>query len=122
MIGLVALMIARLREGGPPPSRAFFAWSGLLFLFLSADEVAAIHEKITKVTEGLDSLPHFPGHRGVWVFLYLPLGLILLAFAYRHVAALWRSYRSESLFLLINLFQDFICLVRERLKRLVVRF
>lgn len=103
VIGLVAVLISRLRESTPPPSRKFFGLTGLLFMFLSADEVAAIHEKITKVTTGLDWVPHFPGHRGVWVFLYLPLGLILLALAYRHVIALWRSHRSESLILLAGL-------------------
>ncbi len=102
-IGVLAMLIGRLRDLEPPPSRVFFILAGLLFFFLSIDEITGLHEKITLVTKGVDWVPHLPGHRGVWVFLYLPLGLVLVVAAHRHLFALWRHHRSEGLILALGL-------------------
>ena len=98
-IGMLAMLIARLRDFEAPPSRTFFVVAGLLFIFLSMDETAAFHEKITLATKHVEWVPHFPGHRGVWAFLYLPFGLILVIAARRDVLALWQRYRSDCVLL-----------------------
>lgn len=68
---------------------------GLLFVFLSADEGAQIHENLTYVTRevGLSELS-FVGEWGGWIIAYAILGVLALALGAKHLAALWRHFNS----------------------------
>jgi len=72
------------------------AWLPLLaaatFCFLSADEAAAIHEKITKHTSHIDWVPRFGGAYGAWVFVYVPIVVLGIAVVFRPLMAWWRRY------------------------------
>lgn len=67
---------------------------GLGFVFASADEGAAIHEKIGAVVYGLDmTWLLFEGDRGGWVIPYLVVGAVILLAARHAIAQLWRDHR-----------------------------
>jgi hypothetical protein len=69
--------------------------AGLLFVFLSADEGAQLHENLTYVTRevGLSRLS-FVGEWGGWIVAYAVLGVLGVALGAKHLNALWRHFRS----------------------------
>lgn len=78
-------------------SPVWIVLAGLAFLFASADEGAAIHEKITAVVLGLGmTWLLFQGDHGGWIGIYLAVGLIVLFVARRALASLWRHHRRET--------------------------
>lgn len=88
------LLLAGLGRRQRHIAAAWLALAGCAFLFASADEGAAIHEKITTVALGLElTWLLFEGDHGAWIGLYLAVGLIVLFLARRALAALWRHHR-----------------------------
>lgn len=67
-----------------------------VFLFLSMDETAQVHERLGRALRSADAslLPHVRGGRGMWVSAYLLASVPFLAFAVRHFAALWHACRT----------------------------
>ena len=61
------------------PERWLLAVAALGFVFLSADETAMIHERITRFTRYYPIVPRFPGDHGVWIFAYGAVGVALVA-------------------------------------------
>jgi len=76
-------------------SRLFFLMVGLGFLFLSMDEAAEFHEKLTRVLTHIEWLPQFTG--GLWIPLYLSALAIFGIAGRRLIAAIWKAYPHESL-------------------------
>lgn len=74
------------------------AWVGRLlavtaiaFVFLSADEVAGIHEQLTRSFSEFDWLPRFSGEHGLWIPIYAAVGCAFLVATlplWRRLAAL----------------------------------
>jgi hypothetical membrane protein len=56
----------------------FLGLAGAGLLFLSADEALGLHERISLISRGVANIPSFRGGRGVWVFAYGLIGLLLL--------------------------------------------
>jgi hypothetical protein len=79
------------------PSAHLLAGS-VLFLYLSADEGARIHEQITVTAKalGLDWLL-FHGTHGAWIPVYAAIALLIVAALARHLWRFWLNYRRESL-------------------------
>jgi hypothetical protein len=77
--------------------RFFLRMVGAGFIFLSADESAAIHEKLVELARKSTvwSLSHWSYI--VWIVLYLAIGLFIALFAYRSLLAMWRKYRRETI-------------------------
>lgn len=69
--------------------------AGMIFLWLSADEGAQIHERIEFIARyfGQDWLL-YDGRWGAFIAVYFVLGLVGLALGAKHLIALWRHYRS----------------------------
>lgn len=69
--------------------------AGLIFILLSADEAAQLHENLgyTLKRFGLHRLS-FVGQWGAWIIAYVALGLLGLALGAKHLYALWRHFRS----------------------------
>lgn len=63
-------------------------WTGLsfIFLYLSADEAASIHEKVSSEIGGLIPISGFSDY--AWIFLYAPLVLIFVLLYARFVRTL----------------------------------
>lgn len=69
----IAFLFLRLVMGKAPGSRLFKAM-GIVFIFLSMDEAAVIHEKITGVLKQVSWVPRFKGGRGIWITVYGLIG------------------------------------------------
>jgi hypothetical protein len=80
------------RAGKTPPARWFLWLAAVAFMFLSTDEAASIHEKVTVAFRGLDWVPRLKGDHGVWIAPYLLAILIGLLACRRQLAGLWRRH------------------------------
>jgi len=90
-IGGLLLMLSRSIAG----ARLLLTVGGLGFVFLSADEVAGLHEYFNVYAErgemkSLIALG-FSGH-GIWIVPYLALTAALVLALLRPILALWRKY------------------------------
>lgn len=79
-VGALLLIAATQPSARRPALSLFLGLLGLGMLFLSADEAVGLHERVSQLNRRLDLLPSFRGGRGVWIFAYGLLGLVLLAF------------------------------------------
>ncbi len=95
VIGAALLLMARTarRDDGVPGT---FAMSGLLFVALSLDEGAGVHERISNGARalGLDWLL-FEGRFGAWVVVYAIFALGLLIVGTRRLRELVRAFPRE---------------------------
>jgi hypothetical protein len=98
-VGLVFVVLwndARKRDAD---HRVVLLLLGLAFLFLSMDEAAQFHEKLSHVLRHIEWVPQFKG--GIWIPIYLLIAA-LMGFAYRHsFIAMWRAHPREA-FLMIG--------------------
>ncbi len=80
-----ALLLIAAAQPVPRPRglTVFLGVAGVGMLFLSADEALGLHERISLLARGIGSLPSFRGGRGVWVFAYGLIGLLLLVLSLR---------------------------------------
>ena len=88
----IAFAIAGVRRH-ESPGPVFMMLCALALIFLSADEAASIHEKITMAVKGVEYLPRFSGDHGAWIPLYFVAALIFFAFTARSWMQLWRTRR-----------------------------
>ena len=72
------------------------------FLFLSADEAAAIHEKLTVIAQSAGfEISAFDGH-GAWIPLYIGLGLGFLLATRSVWRSIWYEQRRSALLLILG--------------------
>ena len=103
LIGLAFLTKSRVIDKHHSPSPYFFLIMGLGFIFLSADEAAAIHEKMTHILKNYDAMPRFRGNHGIWIFIYISIAILLLLSHFKYLTALWNFYRKETIILSIGM-------------------
>lgn len=96
-IGMVMLLAAgsplRERDG----LRDLLAILGCAFVFLSMDEAAAVHEKVTKVMSRVSWAPRFSGGHGIWMFVYVAVAVGTVAALFRPLVRLMRFYPRDVL-------------------------
>lgn len=99
---LCAVSFAVIGRREPHSSRtrpAFYVVAGG-FLFLSADEAAAIHENVTVMARAFGfQISTFDGH-GAWIPLYAGIGLGLIFVTRRLWLSVWREQRRSTLLLI----------------------
>ncbi|OGX34613.1 MAG: hypothetical protein A3C36_02295 [Omnitrophica WOR_2 bacterium RIFCSPHIGHO2_02_FULL_52_10] len=101
LIGLLFLFIGYRTEHTPPPSKLGTKIFGFGFIYLSLDEAAIIHEKLTWVFINNPLVPYFHGRHGVWIVVYGTIAIILLALLAKDLWALGKAYpRLSRIFLL----------------------
>ena len=84
-------------------SSSFLKAGSMFFIFLSADESAEIHEKITMIVKKLGiHLILFKGNHGAWISVYLIVAIVSMLVARRHLINLWRYFRYETIISLIG--------------------
>jgi hypothetical protein len=95
----------RARQCDPAHGRSplLFWIVGAVFIFLSADEGAVIHEKITPALTRFSWVPRFRGDHGVWIFVYGLAGVALFLTLRRHLIALWNDHRRETYLMVVGL-------------------
>ncbi len=101
VIGILLLVASRAchRQG---PSPTFLKLVGAGFIYISADEAAMIHERAQGLLKYLKGLPNINGH-GVWVFIYMAIGILILLASRRHLFSLWENFRQEMSVALVGL-------------------
>ena len=103
LIGLIFFLRSRQPDPDHSPSPLFLLMVGTGFIFLSVDEGASIHERITSVFKHVEFMPRFKGDRGIWVFIYALIGLILFLAAFRPLAAMCNRYRHATFMMAIGI-------------------
>lgn len=92
LAGLVVLLAGRL-----PGARAAAPWRlylvlGAALVFVSADEVCGLHERVNKYTTlHLPFVPTFARGHGAWIFVYGALTVALLAWLWRDILGMMRA-------------------------------
>lgn len=104
LVGLLMFALSRQQAPGAVPSRRFLLAGSLVFLFLSLDEGAAFHEKITFFLMAQSWTPKIHEGRAIWILSYLAAALLLLFVLRRDLLALWRTHRSETLLMFAGFF------------------
>ena len=106
LVTSLVFAVAAYNGGRRSAQFGFLCICALAFLFLSADESASIHEKITMLTRGVNYLPRFNGNHGAWIPIYLGLAIVFLLLTWKTWLQSWQSQRRElAIFLLgIGLF------------------
>jgi hypothetical protein len=92
-IGLVFLFQRRRFDVAERRMRNCLLVLGAGFLFLSADEAASIHEKVTVVLKRIPWAPRFNENHGIWIFVYAALAACVLAAIGRGLFAIWKNDR-----------------------------
>jgi len=65
--------------------------------YLSVDEGAGIHERVTRATSEADlTWLQFRGNHGGWIAIYAVLALVVILFAARLLRLLWSQHRHEA--------------------------
>lgn len=64
----------------------------LIFIFLSVDEAASIHERITSILRNLSWIPSFTGNHGIWIFLYVPMIVVFGSIFFKSFSLLKKYY------------------------------
>lgn len=79
-------------------SSKFLVAGSLVFAFLSADEGAGIHERITAEAKRAEaSWLLFQGNYGGWIAVYSAIAVTILIVAAPHFRRLWMYFRRETL-------------------------
>lgn len=102
-IGILLLFLCRYHERKKPPTSLFVSLFGLIFIFLSLDEFAGIHENVTRLLVKIEWIPRFYGNHGIWIFFYLILGVIIVLATFRNISEMFKNYRRESLILFMGM-------------------
>ena len=68
---------------------------GVAFIFFAFDELLSIHEKITRLLRGYPWIPKFRGKHGIWIFVYLLLGVPSGLLLWRNLHVLSNRYSRE---------------------------
>jgi len=96
MIGLIPLMLAMSRNYQAPPSQGGLTLFGLGFIYLSLDEAASLHEKMTYAFYNNPLVPYFHGVHGIWITIYMGVMLLMLALLWKDLIAIARQFPKES--------------------------
>lgn len=96
LISGLLLYVAGTYGGEARSQSLLYIVVGLGFVFLSADEAAGIHEKITTFTVKHASVPRFEGDHGVWIFVYATVGAVLMVAMRRSLYAAWLYQRTPA--------------------------
>ena len=85
------------------PSRFFLLLVAAGFTFLSMDEAAVIHEKITNLLKDITRIPRFTGNHGIWIFVYFIGSLVFLIATIPQNFAMWKYHKRETLIMAVGI-------------------
>ena len=95
LVGIVFLITWLGARKTQIESRLYLLLIGLGFLFLSMDEAAEFHEKLTRVLRHVEWLPQMSG--GIWIPIYFAIALVLGITVRRSLILMWKTYPREVL-------------------------
>lgn len=80
----------------------FLFIAGLGFIFLSMDEAATIHEKLTYTLAKVEGVPRFKGENGIWIFVYAAIAIGLFVVASRTIISFFKAYPRQAIIMSIG--------------------
>ena len=80
---------------------------GMGFIFLSMDEAAGFHEKITGTLMHIEWVPRFKGNHGIWIPVYSSIAVFITIMSFRTIKSLFKAYPRQIIFI----FSGFIILL-----------
>lgn len=98
-IGILFLLAYIKNKDAAAFPRRLFLLLGVGFIFLSADESAAIHEKLSQLLRSYNWQLTFEGELGGWIPFYLLAGLVLILLVFRDLLAIFRYHPRAVLWL-----------------------
>jgi len=105
-LSLVALTMwsCALRRGRLHPSKLFYALAGFAALYVSSDETAQIHERITALVgqRYVDWLPRFAAHHFLLVMIAVAVFLAVCQLLASDLVNLWTDHRRATLLLALG--------------------
>lgn len=103
IIGSIFVLIDRKHEAHHIFRPLFFSFIGIGFIFLSLDEAAVIHEKITVLLRNVEWIPRFKGDQGIWIPFYVATGLGFALMSWRSEIEMWKHFRPIAVALMSGL-------------------
>lgn len=98
IVSAILFIISRRNQRKQYLPASFFMTVSLIFLFLSMDEGAAIHEKITLIARKLSlDWMMFKGSHGAWIMVYTVIAVPVIFLVMRYFRTAWIHFRRESL-------------------------
>jgi len=94
-ISFIGFIVYKQLKIENPKISSLFIYFSILFLFLSMDEVAEIHESLTRLLSPFEWIPRFKGDHGVWIYLYLTGFMAFLVFISKRIVLLWKTFTKE---------------------------
>jgi hypothetical protein len=98
VVGALLLFAALNNQRKHQLSSVGIAIAGLVFIGLSIDEEAQLHENLTYQSKrlGMDEVAGI-GQWGAWIYAYAALGILAAAFGAKYLTALWRHFRQVTI-------------------------
>lgn len=96
VIAAACVAIAGSRDYAGAPPRWYLVAVAVLFVALSADEMGAIHERMSKALWSVEWAPRFRNNNGLWIPVYAVLGAGVVALLARPSIGLLRRYPRDA--------------------------
>lgn len=98
VVGGVLLVASRNNRREQHLPSWFLVAGSLVFFFLSVDEGAAIHERITGAARSWElNWLLFKGGQGAWIAVYASIAVLVALSSARYFGMAWRHFRRETL-------------------------
>lgn len=78
----------------------FLLFVGAGFIFLSMDEAAALHEKITAALKHIEWVPRFKGDHGIWIPAYFSMAIAMAVIGRRTIISGFKVYPRQAIIML----------------------
>ncbi len=101
LTGLFTLCIGFNQNYAKPPSKASIITLGIGFLYLSMDEAASIHEKITLIFHNNPWVPYFDGVHGIWIVVYGCTAILLSLIFHRDIFRFFKYFPKIAIIFLL---------------------
>jgi len=103
LIGILFLFSAHWPKRYLIVNPGFLLVVGIAFVFLSMDETAVFHEKITGILNRIKWVPRFKGGHGIWILIYFLIA-VMIAITGRHtIKSMLNAYPRQVLIMFSGL-------------------
>ena len=92
LIGILFLFSPQWPQRHRIVTPGFLLLVGIGFIFLSMDETATFHEKVTGVLKPVEWMPRFKGNHGIWIPVYFSIAVVLVIIGSRTIYSMFKAY------------------------------
>ncbi|MCJ8167050.1 hypothetical protein MKJ04_19565 [Pontibacter sp. E15-1] len=103
VVGALFLLSPNWHKASQLANPWFLLLVGLGFVFLSLDESAVIHERVTKALKDNEWAPRFKGGHGIWISIYFSFATLIVLVGVRTILSFFKVYPIQSVILAAGL-------------------